>query len=41
MPVLDIHRIPRDNTERPTELVRVVATADRLTLVYDDLPIRP
>ncbi|MGH3867235.1 MAG: GntR family transcriptional regulator [Pseudonocardiaceae bacterium] len=39
MPVLVFERITRDATRRPLELVHVVATGDRTTLVYDDLPI--
>lgn len=41
MPVLDIQRITRDHDNRPIELLRVVATGDRVVLVYDDLPITP
>ncbi|MGH3832914.1 MAG: UTRA domain-containing protein [Pseudonocardiaceae bacterium] len=40
-PVLVVERVTRDGEGRSIELVRVVATADRTTLVYDDLPITP
>lgn len=39
MSVLEVQRVTRDQDGRPIELVRVVATADRTVLVYDDLPI--
>lgn len=37
-PVLAMERITRDSTGRPIELVHAVAS-DRITLVYDELPI--
>lgn len=40
-PVLVVERLTRDGEGRPIESVRVVATADRTTLVYDELPITP
>lgn len=40
-PVLVVERVTRDDKGRPIELVKVVATADRTTLIYDDLPITP
>ncbi|MGH3868526.1 MAG: GntR family transcriptional regulator [Pseudonocardiaceae bacterium] len=40
-PVLVVERVTRDARGRSIELVQVVATADRTTLVYDDLPITP
>lgn len=39
--VLVIDRVTQDQHGRPVEYVRVVATADRTTLVYDQLPITP
>jgi len=39
--VLVIDRVTQDQHGRPVEFVRVVATADRTTLVYDQLPITP
>lgn len=41
MSVLDIQRVTRDQEKRPIELLRVVATGDRMKIVYDDLPITP
>lgn len=41
MPVLDIQRITRDHRDQPIELLQVIATGDRVVLVYDDLPITP
>jgi len=41
MPVLVAVRATRDAEDRPIELLRVVATADRTEFVYDDLPIAP
>lgn len=41
MSVLDVQRVTRDQDDRPTELLRVVATGDRTKIVYDDLPITP
>lgn len=41
MPVFVIHRVTRDQGGRPIELLKVVATADRALLVYEDLPITP
>lgn len=40
-PVLVADRVTRDAAGRPIELVRLVATADRTVLVYDDLPLTP
>jgi GntR family transcriptional regulator len=40
-PVLVVQRVTRDQDSRPIEVVRIVATADRTTLVYDELPITP
>lgn len=40
-PVLVQRRVTRDDRGRPIELLHVMATADRIELVYDDLPIAP
>lgn len=40
VPVLLVERITRDKAGRPLELLQIVGAADRLQLVYDDLPIR-
>ncbi len=40
-PVLMAERVTCDAEGRPIELVRLVATADRTVLVYDELPITP
>ncbi|MGH3852793.1 MAG: hypothetical protein ACRDR6_04700 [Pseudonocardiaceae bacterium] len=39
--VLVVEKVTRDSGRHSIELVRVVETADRTTLVYDDLPIAP
>lgn len=37
--VIAVERVTRDRTGRPIEVLRAVAAADRLALVYDDLPL--
>ncbi|MZE55027.1 UTRA domain-containing protein [Streptomyces sp. SID5770] len=39
--VITVERVTRDHTGRPVEVLRAVAPADRLRLVYDDLPLTP
>ncbi|MGQ0774454.1 MAG: hypothetical protein ACT4NY_08570 [Pseudonocardiales bacterium] len=41
MRVFVIHRVTRDQGGRPIELPKVVTTADRTLLVYEDVPITP
>jgi GntR family transcriptional regulator len=39
VPVLLVERVAHDEDGRPVELLRVIGAADRIELVYSDLPI--
>ncbi|MEW1639278.1 GntR family transcriptional regulator [Streptomyces sp. NPDC093801] len=39
VPLLLVQRVTRDATRRPVEVLQVVGAADRLELIYDDLPL--
>ncbi|MCX5078808.1 GntR family transcriptional regulator (plasmid) [Streptomyces sp. NBC_00513] len=39
VPLLLIQRVTRDSAHRPVEVLQVVGAADRLELIYDDLPL--
>lgn len=41
VPALLIERVTRDQSGRAVELVRITAAADRIELVYDNLPLNP
>ncbi|MFF0448099.1 UTRA domain-containing protein [Streptomyces sp. NPDC004609] len=39
VPVIAVDRITKDQAGQPVEVLRVIAPADRVELVYDDLPL--
>ncbi|MFE4206070.1 GntR family transcriptional regulator [Streptomyces goshikiensis] len=39
VPLLLVERVTRDSARRPIEVLQVVGAADRLQLIYDDLPL--
>ncbi|MFE9259125.1 GntR family transcriptional regulator [Streptomyces sp. NPDC006879] len=39
VPLLLVQRVTRDVTRRPVEFLQVMGAADRLELIYDDLPL--